>query len=226
MGNKKTKKEYIEQYNAAIEKLGSGNSDIRIASFHQLHCIAEGCPDDLKKDIFDHLCTYLRNMSRERSHATIQRECPTKECGILLDVLFRSADRPIFRKFEADLHGAYLIGTRLVDGYFKNANLSEADFSNANFLRAKLIGANLLHTNLSGARLWSADLSETDLSGANLSGTNLSEANLWEAQLKGANLHDVLSIEQADFHGAKIGDKPITEDAIPAGKGEYYADWK
>ena len=216
-----------KQYEIAIEKLESGNSDIRIASFHQLHCIAKGCPDDFKKVIFDDLCTYLRNMSRERSHATIQRrECPTKECNMLLNVLFRPADISIFSKFEADLHGAYLIRTHLVALRFKNANLSEADFSHARFFRANFIGANLLHVNLSGASLWGADLSDTDLSGANLSGANLSEANLWEAQLKGANLHDVHSIEQADFHGAKIGDKPITEDAIPAGKGEYYADWK
>ena len=155
----------------------------------------------------------------------------------------------------AQLLHANLPKTKLMKGNLSNANLSYANLSNANLsgaqilcanfskttlLNIQLSDANLTDTNLSGADLSGADLSGAnfmvanlinadlpgaDLSGADLSGTNLSSANLQKTQLKDANLMDVFNIQNADFRGAKIGDRPITKDDLPADKGEYYADW-
>ena len=135
----------------------------------------------------------------------------------------------------ANLSDTNLLGVRLLDANLSGANLSGVDLSNANlsganFMAANLIGANLPSADLSsanflGTNLSSANLSGANLSGANLSGANLSSANLQQTQLKDVNLMDVFNIKNADFRGAKIGNRPITGDDIPTDQGEYYADW-
>ena len=127
--------------------------------------------------------------------------------------------------WQANLSNAWLIFTNLSNANLWGTNLSEAYLIGANFSGAKLFRANLSETNLSSANLSSANLMSADLSGTNLSRANLSSAGLRETQLKNVNLMDVFNIKNADFRGARIGDRPITKDDIPADKGEYYADW-
>ena len=140
----------------------------------------------------------------------------------------------------ADLSNAWLWDTNLAyaslsDANLSNANLSSANLSYANlwstnlsnvsFSHANLSDAHLIHTNLSGVNFVSANLSGAYLVGANLLNATLKKANLQRTQLRNVNLMKVHSIENADFRGAKIGDKPITKDDLPVDKGEYYADW-
>ena len=125
----------------------------------------------------------------------------------------------------ANLIGANLPGADFSSAGFLDANLSTANLSGANLSGANFSGMNLSNTNLLGTNLSGANLSGTNLSNMNLSGANLSNANLQQTQLKDANLMDILNIKHADFRGAKIGDRPITKDDLPADKGEYYADW-
>ena len=209
-----TEKSNIDkQYNVAKERLWSSNLSIRIASFYKFRQLAEKCPDDFKKVIFETLCDYLRNMPYDKYHHVMKKgKIPTKEYQTLLDVLFKSSGISIFGKFKADLHKACLMRTYLEDACFKNANLSDA-----NFFRADLSNANLSGANLSGARLWDANLWEV----------NFSDAILQRAQLKEANLMEVHSIERADFRGAKIGNRSIKKEDLPPlyEKGEYYAEW-
>ena len=147
--------------------------------------------------------------------------------------------------YEADLSGASLWNANLSNAHLVranflktnlsyakllSANLIYAELSDANLLSAKLSDADIRYANFSDARLLNADLSGADLRHANLSGadlkrTNLSGANLRDTQLENANLMEVLSIENADFRGAKIGDKSITRHDIPTEKGKYYDDW-
>ena len=131
---------------------------------------------------------------------------------------------------------------------FDNVKKMGANLSDVNLADAYLSGANLSKTNLSGANLSGADFSGTEhwnkehwrkeisdseyeesdngrTMGACLSGANLSNAILQKAQLENVDFKNVLSIEKADFRGAKIGDRPITADDLPKNKGEYYADW-
>ena len=73
---------------------------------------------------------------------------------------------------------------------------------------------------LRGAHFAGLDLSETDLSNVDFTSTDLRRT-----QLRNAKWQDVHSLEKADFRGAKIGERPITKEDLPADKGEYYADW-
>ena len=249
-----TEKSNIDkQYNVAKERLWSSNLSIRIASFYKFRQLAEKCPDDFKKVIFETLCDYLRNMPYDKYHHVMKKgKIPTKEYQTLLDVLFKSSGISIFGKFKAELHKVRLTRTDLEGAHFKNANLSNARFSLANLSNTNLLHANLsdaillgtnlskadlLHANLSDAKLLEANLWEANLSGANLSDANLSgailsdadfsDAILQGAQLQGANLLEIRSIERANFYGAKIGDRAIMKKDLPPQyeKVEYYAEW-
>ena len=250
--NKLIEKGHIdERFKSAIENLGHGEASIRIASFHQFYYLAKNQPDNFRKSVFDILCSYLRALPQYQSHRLKEdEEHPTEECQTLLNILFKHDDKYVFAKFQADLRKSYLVHTNLSKANFVDANLSYTNLSNASLWRANLSDAILVHTNLSHADLSHAILPnamfvhanlsdaafvDSDLSGAVFSEANLSKANLsnavfvgtnfQEAQLKGANLMKVRSIRNADFRGAKIGGRPITKDAIPADKGEYYANW-
>jgi hypothetical protein len=113
---------------------------------------------------------------------------------------------------EADLNGAFLVGTYLrwinlskanLRGAFlpeadlAYANVSEADLSGAYVLGTNLKATNLIQANLSGAGLVEANLFGTKLSGADLSGANLKGAREWTAEqltaaesLEGATMPD------------------------------------
>ena len=240
-----------ERFKSAIQNLGDNEASVRIASFYQFYYLAKDQPDNFRKSIFDILCSYLRAMPHDQSHITKEdKEHPTEECQTLLNILFKPDDKYVFAKFQADLRKSYLVHTNLSDANFLNANLSYANLSKAVLWRANLSDAILVFTNLSyadlsyailpnamlvqanlsGARFVDADLSNAFFSDANLSKANLSNAvfvgtNFHGTQLKGANLMEVRSIRNANFRGAKIGDRPITKDDLPADKGEYYADW-
>ena len=127
---------------------------------------------------------------------------------------------------NADLSHANLSNAMLVGANCSDAELSCTNLSGALFINSNLSGANLFRANLSMGSLASAYLSGADLTDANLSDTNLARADFQKTKLTGVNLMAVsISIEHADFRGAKIGDKPITKDDLPVDKGEYYADW-
>ena len=143
----------------------------------------------------------------------------------LSNAMLSSANLSNAGLFQANLSNAWLLLTNLSNAHLLGANLSGACLIGANFSGAKIFHANLSETNFSNANLSNADISSANLSGANLSNTNLLSANLRETQLKNVNLMNILNIKNADFRGAKIGDRPITKDDIPENKGEYYADW-
>ena len=197
--NKLTEKGHVEdRFKFATQELKSTDSVMLISAFYQFYYLAKYHNiGDFRKNIFDVLCFNLRYRLKQKSI--------TEEYQILLDLLFKFENQSIFKKFKADLQGVNL----------SCAVLLKTNFSHANLSRANLSHANLSHANLSNA----------DLSNADLSSTDLSNAHLQKVQLKGANLHDVSSIEQADFRGAKIGGKNITENDIPQNKGKYYANW-
>ena len=131
----------------------------------------------------------------------------------------------------ANILNVNLSDTNLVKVDLSGAILSGVDFVGKNLSGAILSGANLSNKNLSNAILSGVDLSNAILSGANLSGANLAGANLASVDFQktrfneNTQLKDVLSIKNADFRGAKMGDRPIRKDDIPANKGEYYANW-
>ena len=225
--NKLIEKGHVDdRFKSAIENLGKNEMSVRIASFHQFYYLAVNQSQNFRKSIFDILCSHLRTMPRSRSHLTKKDgEHPTEECQTLLNLLFKSNDKYVFSEFQADMCKSYLVNTNLSCADLSDANLSDANLSSVFFAHANLSNARLCNTDLSDAFLENANLSDANLWCVNLWGANLSNTNLQGAELNDVSLMTVYSIEHADFRGAKIGNRPITKDDLPVGKGEYYADW-
>ena len=225
--NKLIEKGHIdERFRSAIENMGHGEANVRIASFHQFYYLAKNQPVNFRKSVFDILCSYLRAMPRDRSHLTKKnQEHPTEECQTLLNILFKFDDKYIFAEFRADMRNSYLVNTNLSYANLSEADLSHANLSNAFFFDTDLSDAILFDADFSDAFLENANLSDANLWGASLIDADLSGANLQGTKLKDVNLMKVDSIEKADFRGATIGERPIAKDDIPTDKGEYYADW-
>ena len=178
--------------------------------------------------------TLLDILFKDRATLFVEFNADIRDVHLVGANLYK-ADFSGARLWSANLSDTYLISANFLKtnlSYTKllGANLLYANLSGAKLLDAELSGANLLYANLSDANLSDADFSDANLRNANLSGanlkhTNLSGANLRDTQLENANLMEAFSIENADFRGAKIGDKPITRHDIPTEKGKYYDNW-
>lgn len=94
---------------------------------------------------------------------------------------------------EAQLEGAYLIGTHLEGAELHSARLERANLhwvhlEGANLYKANLQEANLSRAHLEGTNLYRANLPEANLSRVHLEGANLRAANLKGAYLFSAHL--------------------------------------
>lgn len=99
-----------------------------------------------------------------------------------------NADLKSVKLRQAQLEGAILVGAHL-DG----ANLSEAQLQKADFIWAKMEGSDFSHAQMQGAVLFGtqmqwANLSEAQMQGAILREAQMQGANLSRAQMQGADL--------------------------------------
>ena len=148
---------FENRFKFASETLKSENSVMLVSAFYQFYYLAK-CHNvgDFRKNIFDVLCFYLRRRLKEKSI--------TEECQKLLDILFKSEYRAMFRKFYADLQSVNFSHANL-----SNADLSNADLSNANLQKAQLKGANLRDVysiekaDFRGAKIGDKDITKTDI---------------------------------------------------------------
>ena len=214
-----------ERFKSATENLGHASANVRTASYYQFYYLAKEEKEDFRHSVFEILCSCLHSMPPDKFHLTGEDRKPMTEFQALLNILFKSDDKSVFGEFQADLRKSYLVGMDLSDAHLANARLRLADLSYTKLRRANFSSASLLRVVFSGAKLKQANLSDAKLRGADLSDADLMETDLQRTQLEDVNLMNVRSVEKANFCGAKIGDRPITKDDIPADKGEYYADW-
>lgn len=126
---------------------------------------------------------------------------------------------------SANLSEAYLFRTDLANANLSSANLSGANLIDGNFANANFSRADLLNTNFSAQYLFSPFCSASNFSGAIFTDADLSGAKLIRTQLENVELQDVHSINEADFHGAKVGDREISPEDLPMDKGRYIAPW-
>ena len=206
--NKLIEKGYTnERFKSATEHLGNKSVIVRISAFYQFYYLAkEHTNADFRKSIFDILCSHLRNMTTTESYKKTEGgSIPTEECQTLLNILFRTGDIFVFAGFDANMTNVYL---------------RNADLLGANLLAARLVGANL-----SAAHLIHADLKCTHFFQTNVDDTNFANASFRMARLNATNFKNVSSIKGADFRGATMDGKPISQEHLPDNKGEYYADW-
>jgi uncharacterized protein YjbI with pentapeptide repeats len=98
------------------------------------------------------------------------------------------ADLSVVNFASADLEGACLVDSLLVQAQFERANLNGADFTNSRATGAGFQAASLRDAKLQNAHFIRADFTDADLSNAALIGADLEEANLTSCCLKKADL--------------------------------------
>ena len=214
--NKLTEKGYIyEHAQYAINRLESENLKTRILSFYQFfHLALESKDSAFKQNILDMLCVYLHNMTTDKSYQ--EEKSPSRECQILLNLLFVSGNPQVFRELKADLRDCHFVGAEFTkaippkDTIFIGANLHRANFIQANMININFHLANLAEANLSEAKLSNANLSYTDLSKAKLSKAKLSKANLSKANLAEANLVEA-NLSCTNLSGANLVEADLAE---------------
>ena len=241
-----------EQFKSAMENLGHKDASVRIAAVYLFNNLAKEARKDVRRNIFEILCSRLRSMPRDTSHLMEkdEQERPRAECQTLLDILFQSEGESVFGEFHANLGKTFLMyadltDTNLVGAKFFGANLAAAFFENANasnsfFSHAILIKANFKSANLTGTEFKEADLEAANLDGANFTNADLMGADLTDARVENANFTNVSfiaahlknvdwsrvhSIEGANFLWATIGDRDISHKDLPTNKGKYLASW-
>lgn len=134
---------------------------------------------------------------------------------------------------EANLQGANLERSVLIDAFLYGANLQEANLFSAvlsggyleqgDFQHAVLDLADVTSARLRGANLQDASFSEADLSNSDMREASLQRAYLMRATLRGtdlsgANMHEAI-IAWANFQGANLTNANLQDAASSTGPG-------
>ena len=194
--NKLIEKGHIqEQFKTATEHLGQPGT--RIAAYYEFCQLAKN-HKNLRKIIFNILCSHLREETSTNEYKEKAKKRPTENIQSLLDILFKSESefQDTFNNFPIYLPRTHLVNANLEDACMILVNFEGANLQYANFGHAGLQYANFGHADLQNASFWKA----------NLQGISSRNANLREADLQGANLQ-----------GTSIfGAKNITNEMIAA----------
>ena len=213
-----------EQFKNAIDHLGNEKQSVVLGGVHALHNLAMNFPDDYGKQVFEVLCSFIREETRKpeyrakieamlkstdqtqktetnapnqaTSHIVIDTmQIPLTKSSTSLIVLQTIVDKLFREKVEVKDEK-----TGKTKELYRNhaANLSNAFLREVNFSDAQLQSANLQNANLQGANLSGTNLQRAHLSNANLQWAGFWKANLQQADLWGANL------QQADLWGANL----------------------
>ena len=201
------KRHIYERAQYAIGNLGNALPRPRILSFYQLFYLALESQDkdnDFKQSILDMLCVYLRDMTIDESYKG--KKHPTRECQILLNIVFRSGYPQVFGELRANVQKCHFVGAEFMSAKPpKNTSFRHTNLKQTNFTRADMAGIWFHNADLSDANLSNADLSDADLSDAKLLNANLSDADLSDADLSNANLSN------AKLLGAKLWDTDLSD---------------
>ena len=178
-----------DRFAKAIEQLGHDNADIRIGGVFSLERIARDSPGD-RQTVIEVLATFVREHTREDARTPKVDEV-TADVQAALTVLGRrpgAADET--RRLNlyhcglndadlmgADLRGAMLYYSRLVDAGFSSARLDGAGLSfchaeRAAFSHASARGANFVNAVYTTGWFLAADLTDADFYGCDLSGSD------------------------------------------------------
>ncbi len=225
--SKFTEQRYIdERYETAIQNLGNDRAGARIATYHSLHRLAK-IYEDLREEIFTQLCAHLRQITKDPEYQKNYKNAPSDGVQTILDLLFQIWGDRIFREFNANLRGVYLVGAN-----FSYMHLMRADFTDANLQRGifkytYLQGASFTRTQmhaaiLNGAQMQKAHMSETVLQFANIRSVNMQNTYLSGTDFRGAYLFltgmECSSLHSVDFRGARLEEVNMHECRIKNGQ--------
>jgi uncharacterized protein YjbI with pentapeptide repeats len=210
-----------ERFTKALERLGSGQTYVRIGGILALEQIVQDAPDQVSTDAARVLNHFLRDQAPKITPPTSDGERrpvvdpdlpdePAADVQAALTALTRAESRTHVDPRETlDLHGMHMVGVHLVQADLTyadltGANLTRSDMSEAIFTRAQLGGATLTAARLMGADLTRANLREATLTDAELFKANLTRTKLGEAVLPGADL------QRAKLTRASLGKAILT----------------
>jgi len=195
-----------------------------------LHNLAMTFPNEYSKQVFEVLCSFIREETRKEEYKTkvlaeIESSDKTQKASsdtlgldtsyIRIDttqitlskqvtslIVIQTIVDKLFREIvELDETDKKTVQKRIL---YRNhrANLSGAFLRGISLYNANLLGAWLRNVNLQGA-----DLRKANLRGIGLYRVNLRDARLWEANLQGARLYDAdlqgANLNGADFRGVQ-----------------------
>jgi uncharacterized protein YjbI with pentapeptide repeats len=218
--------DFNSRFKNASTLLYHEDTNLTLVGIYTLHQIAIEASSEVKKQryvavIKNLLCSFLRKNSEgfdaeeEKTNKEITRKKPEMVFQMVIDLLFRSSDTPIYNETRTHLTGIALNSLNFRKAQLRKAQLSRADLGRADLGRANLIEANLTGADLSETHLSGALLNRSDLSGANLNRANLHRvilhgANLSEANLKNANLKKA-SLNRANLNNANLSEANLIE---------------
>ena len=212
-----------EQFNKAIDHLGSEEIDVRLGGIYALERIAN-ISERERGPVVEVLTAYIR------------------EHGPRPSIVDNEPD-PL-KAPKADVQAAMIVLARRIVGAEQHANLDLArvDLSGINLASPKVRGAELervnlqesvLHTcNLEAAKLghadmWAIDLRWSNLQKADLRGAYLREADLRMSELQGADLRGAKELELAKMRASKANSQTQWPDNFkPAEAGVQFVDAK
>jgi hypothetical protein len=190
-----------EQFNKAIEHLGSEQVDVRLGGIYALERIAS-ISERERGPIVEVLTAYVREHAptpalRDDPPDPATLPAPKADVQAAMIVLAR---RVIDERHGDDLD---LSGVDLRRAYLASPKVMVARFRGVNLQEALLQASNLQAADLRSADMWQVDLRWSNLKSANLHHAYLREGDLREAELQGADLRET-RLQGADLRGANL----------------------
>jgi hypothetical protein len=189
-----------EQFNKAIDHLGSVAIDVRLGGIYALERIAITSEHE-RGPIVEVLTAYLREHAPRPAvqdtpdPATIKApKADVQAAAIVLARRATDGDR------GADLD---LTGIDLRKAYLAPPKLNVAQLQRVNFQEALLQASNLEAADLGNADLWRVDLRWSNLKSTNLRKAYLREADLRDTEMQDADLREA-QLQGSDLRGAKL----------------------
>ena len=173
-----------ERFKNAVEHLGHESASVRLGGVYALHNLAQEEGEDYRKRVFQILCAHIRKTTTDENYTHrppaghARTVAPTVEIMSILNLLFISKDRMVYKNLIANLQHANLEGARLNDSKLQDADLEGVNLQGAFLARAKLNKASLFDANMANARVKDSDMTGAILAFAVASDVDFGNANL------------------------------------------------
>ncbi len=193
------KTEQNNRFAKAIELLGNQHTSTRIGGAIYLCSLAKEYPESYKQEIFDILCSHVRDTTSNDDYRVRYDKKPSNEIQIIIDLLFKkkNGDDYFFKEFRPNLSDCFLNGI----------NLEEARVANAHFENSSLDGANLYDCYLKASKF-----KITSFKNCQLMRTRFDYSTFYNCNFEG--IEDMPSFNFSDFNdvdmvNCEIGNKGV-----------------
>ena len=186
-----------EQFKNAVDHLGSKKQAVVLGGVHALHNLATTFPKEYSKQVFEVLCSFIREETGKQDYQDqVEAKLAAEEESRQKDAKSQKTDTesaPIptpSKPTEQPRTTSLIVIQTIIDKLFReDVELEAVDKETGK----KLIlyrnhQAKLSEAFLRGVNFREAHLEDADLTKANLQGVHLTDANLQEARLNEANL--------------------------------------